>query len=364
VLVVTLLLVIPAVLLQVGLRDSTAPWFFTNDSTYQIELGGELVQSGENPYGHDYTTSGLERFYSLDGSVTQRTLEQQVALRHFAYFPGTALSAAVWQIVPAPFDDYRVLVVLTTVALVFAALLFDAPLSVKLAAGAALAANPIAARSAWFGVADAPSILLLVLAFALLSRARFSAAAACLAASVLFKQFALVAIPFFAAMLVVAGAPTRTLLRTGGTFGLVLLAGLVPFAIADLGALWDDTVAYGASTYRIIGYGLAGILVETGVIERRTDPYPFGLLVLLIWVPLTAWLVWNHLRSATLWLGAVAFTVSMFALLFLSRVLQNSYLVWPLAGVAVTCLLAAADRSEAAGINRPARFPGTPSAGR
>ena len=36
VVVVALLLLLPPTLLQLGLRDSTAPWFFTNDSTYQI----------------------------------------------------------------------------------------------------------------------------------------------------------------------------------------------------------------------------------------------------------------------------------------------------------------------------------------
>ena len=54
---------VPASLLQVGLRDATAPWYFTNDSTYQIELAGDLVLDGDNPYGHDYDGSGLERFY-------------------------------------------------------------------------------------------------------------------------------------------------------------------------------------------------------------------------------------------------------------------------------------------------------------
>ena len=55
VLPVGVLLTAPSTLLQLGLRDSTAPWFFTNDSTYQAELGGDLVLHLDNPYGHDYT---------------------------------------------------------------------------------------------------------------------------------------------------------------------------------------------------------------------------------------------------------------------------------------------------------------------
>jgi len=80
--VVTVLLLFPGVVLQSGLRQSTAPWFYTNDSTYQIELAGRLVRHGHDPYGHDYRSSGLERFYSLDGSRPKPTAQRQVALRH------------------------------------------------------------------------------------------------------------------------------------------------------------------------------------------------------------------------------------------------------------------------------------------
>src|SRR2546423_4043940 len=93
-LAVVVLLLVPALLLQAGLRDATRPWFHVNDSTYQIELAGDLVRHGHTPYGHDYGHSGLARFYSLDGTVKPGTREPQGALRHFAYFPGPAPVAA------------------------------------------------------------------------------------------------------------------------------------------------------------------------------------------------------------------------------------------------------------------------------
>ncbi|HEV2711552.1 MAG TPA: hypothetical protein VGU26_00520, partial [Gaiellaceae bacterium] len=189
------LIAIPATLLQVGLRDATHPWYYVNDSTYQIDLAGGLVLDGENPYGHDYRGSGLERWYPAVGADED---VPRVALDHFAYFPGTVLTAAAWRLAPAPFDDYRVFVLLCTLALFAAAFLFAAPLWWKLAVGAALAANPLATRAAWFGTADAPSLLLTVLAFAFVARSRYVAAAASLAGAVLLKQFALVAAPFLA----------------------------------------------------------------------------------------------------------------------------------------------------------------------
>src|SRR6185503_2578981 len=141
----------------------------------------------ESPYGHDYRGSGIERFYSMNGTPEP----DHKALDHFAYFPGAALTSAGWRLLPAPFDDYRFLVLLATLALIPAALTFTGPLTLRLAIGATLAANPLIVQAAWFGTADAPSLFFLVLAFGLASRSRFAWAAACLAAAVLLKQFAL-----------------------------------------------------------------------------------------------------------------------------------------------------------------------------
>jgi hypothetical protein len=341
--VVVALLVLPGVLLQVGLRGGTAPWFHDNDSTYQIDIAGELVRDGETPYGYDYRFSGLERFYSFDGSVSRQTRNAQVALRHFAYFPGTPLSAAAWGAVPQPFDDYRILVALVTVAALPAALLFRGPLGARLALGAALAASPLAVRAAWFGTADAPAVLALLVAFALVVRSRLTGAAAALAVAILLKQFAVVAAPFLAVALVRRASP-RALRRAGVTFAAVLAAGFLPFVIADAGALIADTVVYGGATYRIIGYGLAGVLLEAGVIEDRFGPYPFTALALLVWLPLTALLVRAQTRSGETWTAAAGFAASVLVLFFIGRVFQTSYLVWPLAAALLAGLLFLSER--------------------
>jgi hypothetical protein len=337
-LVVAAALVLPAVLLQLGLRDSTAPWQHVNDSTYQIELAGDLVRDGENPYGHDYSRSGLERWYDQPATRGTDTPRGEVALRHFAYFPGTALISAAWGVLPEPFDDYRLLVALCTLGLLGAALVFPGPLAWRLALGAVLAANPLSVRAAWFGTADAPSLLLLVLAFALVARRRFTAAAACLGGAILVKQFALAAVPFFAALLWQRRAAWRRPLAAGAG---VLVAGLIPFAAADPGALWADTVEYGGGTYRIVGYGLSSLLLRAGLIDSRTGYYPFFLLALLVWLPVTAWLVRLQLRSREPWTAGAGFALSIFLLLFLGRVFQTSYLIYPLVGAVLACLLLA-----------------------
>ena len=340
-LTVVVLVVAPAVLLQVALRDATAPWFHTNDSTYQIELAGELVLDGKTPYGHDYAGSGLERFYSRNGSLPPPNERRQVALTHFAYFPGAALTAAAWRLLPSPWDDYRLFVFLATVGCVLAFLLFPAPPAVRLALGAAVALSPVLVRGAWFGQADAPSLLFLVLAFALVARSRFVWAAGFLAAAVLLKQFALVAVPFFAVMLLQRRAARGALAWSAAVFGAVLVAGFLPFLLADAHAVWEDTIRYGAGTYRILGYGLSAILLNLDLIDDRYGSYPFAWLVALVWLPVTLYLLWQQRRSEDLWEGAAGFAVSIFTLLFIARVFQTSYLAWPLVGIALAFALAA-----------------------
>jgi hypothetical protein len=335
VLAVALLLMLPSTLLQLGLRDSTAPWFFTNDSTYQAELGGDLVLDLANPYGHDYRESGLERFYTRDGSVSERVREREVALDHFAYFPGAVVTAAVWRVLPEPFDDYRLFVLLATLAFLPAALAFRGPVEWRLVLGAVLVCNPIAIRSAWFGQNDAPSLLLLVLAFALVTRRRFAWAAAAIAGAILLKQFAVVALPFLVLMV-----PRDEWKRAGLVFAGVLAVGILPFFLADPVAFYDDTVKYGAGTYKIVGYGLSGILVRLGIIADRDGSYPFALLALLTWVPLTVWLVLVQRRTRELWVGAAAFAISILWLMFIGRTFNNYYLVWPMTGAIIAGLLA------------------------
>lgn len=378
---VALALLLPATLLQVGLREATDPWFFTNDSTFQIDLAGELVLDGKSPYGHDFRHSGMERFYTFDGTASEEIRRTEVPLLHYAYFPGTALSAAAWQaVIPAPFHDYRLFVVLMTLGGLFAVLAFRGPLEWRLALGALVVANPIAVRSAWFGQNDAPALTLILLTFALATRGRFRWAAAVLALAVLFKQFAVVAIPFLALMALRQGAGVREgstadralglwadlraaavggvgreLLRCGAIFAAVFVAGCLPFVLADPGAFWADTVEFGAGTYKIVGYGLSAILVRAGILAERDGEYPFAPIAILTWLPLTAYLLYAVARARALWPAAVGFAISILVLLFIGRTFNNYYLVWPLTAAVAAAAIAAWEASRESGGAGPSR---------
>ena len=81
-----------------------------------------------------------------------------------------------------------------------------------------------------------------------------------------------------------ASAPGRPFARASSR------AGFLPFLIADPGALWRDTISYGAGTYRILGYGLSALLLTPASIDDRYGAYPFASLALLVWLPVTVWL--------------------------------------------------------------------------
>ena len=147
------------------------------------------------------------------------------------------------------------------------------------------------------------------------------------------------------------GRALAALRRPTLVFAGVLAAGILPFLAVDPVAFYEDTIKYGAGTYRIVGYGLSAILVEAGIVEDRDGAYPFALIALLTWAPLTAWLLLVQRRSAEAWVGVAAFAISILWLMFIGRTFNNYYLVWPMTGAVVAALMAvasprASDRPE------------------
>ena len=85
---VIVLIAVPATLLQVGLRDglgAVVPRRTTRRT--RSSSPATLVRHGHTPYGHDYEGSGLERFYSRDGTVPPPAEHPQVALTALRVLP-------------------------------------------------------------------------------------------------------------------------------------------------------------------------------------------------------------------------------------------------------------------------------------
>ena len=76
------------------------------------------------------------------------------------------------------------------------------------------------------------------------------------------------------------------------------------------------------------------------MLEDRDGSYPFALIALLTWLPLTVWLLRaGPARARRVWMGAAAFSISILVLLFIGRTFNNYYLVWPMTGALVAALL-------------------------
>jgi uncharacterized membrane protein len=173
-----------------------------------------------------------------------------------------------------------------------------------------------------------------VLAFGLVARRRLGWAAVALASAILIKQFAIVALPFLA--IVAWQTCGREATRRAAAIGAAVLAvGILPFLVWGPSALVTDTVEFGAGAYRVVGYGLSNLLVRAHVVDR-TGYYPFVWLALLIWLPLTVVLCRRLARERDHWAAPLAAGVSWFLLFWIARVFQTSYLIYPIAGLAMS----------------------------
>ena len=268
----------------------------------------------------------------------------QAALDHFAYFPGTAVTATAWRLLPAPLDDYRLFVLLATLGALPRAALRGA--ARRAARGGGGAGREPAARGGV--VRDGRRAEPRLPRARVRARARRAGGSAPRPAR---RRDPAEAIRTGRAPLLRRAAPRppaparrrRAAAASAGPAGRLL-----PF-LSPTPALWDDTIGYGTGTYRILGYGFSALLLNAGSsttatarIRSRSSPRSSGL-------PVTAWLPGRCARASRE--AAAGFAVSMLVLLFIARVFQTSHLVWPLTGVAITAVLAAGDR-ERSGLTR------------
>ena len=203
------------------------PWFHDNDSTYQIELAGDLVRHGTNPYGHDYRSSGMQRIYSHDGSPAAGGRDEPCAAAlplpagHGRGGHGLAPAARAARRHPLPRLPRE-----------------PRHAGRRLGLSRTALAEARARRRARRQPADDPrrlvrhgrraSLAPLVLAFGLVARRRLGWAALALGSAILLKQFAIVAVPFLGivAWQTCGREATR---RAGLPRSAVVVAGCLPF---------------------------------------------------------------------------------------------------------------------------------------
>ena len=133
--------------------------------------------------------------------------------------------------------------------------------------------------------------------------------------------------------------------------------GVVPFLLIDPVAFYEDTVKFGAGTYKVVGYGLSGILVRAGIVADRDGAYPFAPFALVLWLPLTVWLGLVAHRAREQWVAPAGYAISILVLLWIGRTFNNYYLLWPMMGAAIAVLVWAGERERRLSARPPRRRP-------
>ena len=296
------------------------------DGAYQIQLARNVLMRGVDPYGFDYTGTGLER-------APWGQPFPNPALHHLDYWPGTIVLPlpvqTAFQFVTG-WGDERIWLLLVGAA-VFCLLRWLFPGPAGRVAAIAFFLIPGHSLLAVLGDNDLPMIGLLLAATLAIARRRFLPAAILLGLAIATKQTALIALPVLIAFGVARGITWRTLPRYAGVAVLTVAALLAPFIAWNASAFLRDTVLYnvgsGAEAYPIQGIGLSSWLLQAGIIHGPRDAFPF----LAIQLPLVtgAWiLAWRGLRrpvlaaDAVLWMG-----LAFFVFLFTNRFAQPTYVL-------------------------------------
>ena len=303
-----------------------SPTALIGDGAYQMQLARNVLMRGVDPYGFNYTGTGLER-------TPWNQPFPNPSLHHLDYWPGTIVlplpMQAAFQGVLGWWDE-RIWLLLAAIA-VWLILRRLVPGTAGRMAAIALFLIPGHSLLAVLGDNDLPMVALILAAALATANRKFLLAGLLIGLAIATKQTSLIAVPVLAAYAVGQHIGWRQFLRAAGVAVATVCVLLAPFLLWNVGAFVADTLLFnfagGAEAYPIQGLGLSSILLQSGIIHGARDAFPF----LLIQLPLVlvAWLLaWRRLISKPgageliLWCG-LAFLV----FLFTNRFAQQAYIL-------------------------------------
>jgi len=353
--------ILTAVFLPTGklilLRQQSGPASYTHDGgVIQTEATIQFLLAGENPYVEDYTQTPMAEW----GFGKYRT-----ALYHYPYLPWTFLFSAPFYLLGQAvgfYDQRLVYLLLLAIALALAPRLTSGSRA-RLALVAFLALNPIMALDVIFGQNDVFILSWILLSLVSWQAWRQSADSPhprtwLLILSALLYGLACASKPtawFFAPFYGLLLVSDRLELATDGWGGLlravprILLRALpalvvfalllLPYILWDPGAFYDDVWRWssgqGETGYQIWGWGFSNFVLALGWVPDRFALWPFWLTELLVALPLLIWFLWRQQRANTLVNASWHYGVFLFAFFYASRFLNENYLGYILAFLAL-----------------------------
>ncbi|MFO7633318.1 MAG: hypothetical protein R6W76_12295 [Caldilinea sp.] len=344
------------------LRDANGPASYTHDGgVIQTEATIQYLLEGKNPYIEDYVNTPMAEW----GFNEYRT-----ALYHYPYLPWTFIISAPFYLIgqAVGFYDQRIVYLLLFGLMIFTASRLAVGSSAKLALAAALALNPIMALDVIFGQNDV--FVLAWVIFALLfwhlaaQRQRAGSpggrwlvlSSLCFGLACASKPTAWFFAPFYGLLLVhdnehlrregwrgLGRAAPVILRRAAPAIGVFLLL-LLPYVIWDAASLYDDVWRWssgqGPTGYQIWGWGASNFVLGLGLVDNRFGQWPFWAVQIVAAGPVLLWFVVRQVRNNTLALACWHYAIFLFVFFYASRFLNENYLGYILAFLAIGILAA------------------------
>ncbi len=338
---------------SVLLRQVTGPASFSHDGgVIQTEEAVEYLLQGKNPYVEDY----------VDTPMAEWGLDYRTALYHYPYLPWTFLASAPVQLLSETllgWYDQRFVYLTLFVALLCVATRLVPEGDERLCLVMVLGLNPIMGNDIIFGENDVFTLAWIVFSVYLLKRGKDSWSMLMLGLACASKPTAWFLVPFYLLYLVrreglsprqETAALGAYLVRKTLPLLIVLAVLVLPFALWNPSAMLDDVWRWSSGTaevpYQITGWGLANFVLALGLVQSRLDYFPFWIPELLVCVPLSVYLLrrqWKRNSLASMLYHYAFLTLAFF---YTSRFMNENYLGYLLAVVAMAVVLDSLSSTE------------------
>lgn len=350
------------------LRAQSGPASYSHDGgVIQTEATIEFLLAGKNPYVEDYVETPMAEWGFS---------EFRSALYHYPYLPWTFLFSAPFYRMGETlghYDQRWLYLALMAIALALAPRLastgraprHDTYGRAKLALVATLALNPVMNLDITFGQNDV--FVFCWMLFSLVAwkswRQRQQAgtradgllliSTICYGLACASKPTAWFFAPFYALLLIIDQTggtfswPTmqkasRTLLIRGWPAFVTFLLLVLPYLLWNPAAFYDDVWRWsngqGETGYQIWGWGASNFVLALGWVSDRFAQWPFLIVEALLALPLLLWFLWRQWRANTISMACWHYAIFLFAFFYGSRFLNENYLGFILAFLAVGLL--------------------------
>jgi hypothetical protein len=318
-----------------ALRSLSTPAQFAHDGgVLMSDLAVRWLLEGTNVYQQDWRTTWVVAAYP-----------NGPGLSHYPYLPFAFVPAAPLYLLTTTlwgWYDHRLFYLIAYLAMLAATPWIAPTRSGRLALAAVVALNPVLANDLIYGYNDMLLLALVVLALAAYRTDHTTLGGIAIGLAAATKGTVWPLLPFLALYLWRGRrlALDGNLLRPLVPVAISALLFIVPFAMWDARALYEDTVLYNAGAplpdgLPIKGWGAATYVVALGWVDDLFAPFPFGLVALVVAGPLLVALLVRQWRHNTLAAAFAHFGVFSIVFLYFSRTMNPNYLGFALAMLAI-----------------------------